>query len=76
MDTNFIKTRAIVSRGSHREGKWAIEEVTLRDLAPNELLVQMVASGICHSDMHFGDAAESIGGYPRVLGHEGKNQKT
>jgi hypothetical protein len=71
MTSKPITARAIVTRGSHREGKWAIEDVTLRDFGPNELLIQMVASGICHTDMHFGDAAESIGGYPRVLGHEG-----
>ena len=71
MATKSFKARAIVTRGNHREGKWAIEDVTLRDLAPNELLIQMVASGICHTDMHFGDAADAIGGYPRVMGHEG-----
>jgi Zn-dependent alcohol dehydrogenase len=72
MSTQGYKARAIVARGDHRQGKWAIEELTLRDLQPNELLVQIVASGICHTDMHFGDDAGSIGGYPRVLGHEGQ----
>ena len=63
--------RAIVSRGPIKAGKWAVEEVTLRPIKDNELVVEMVASGICklqehcidyvltqegHTDLYFGDA--------------------
>lgn len=50
-----------------------MEEVTLRDIKENELLVDMVASGICHTDIHFGDQEAGQPGsfYPRVMGHEG-----
>jgi Zn-dependent alcohol dehydrogenase len=69
--TDIPSTRAIVTRGSHKEGKWNIENVKLRPLKDNELLVRIVASGICHTDVVFGDNADGIGGYPRVMGHEG-----
>lgn len=49
-----------------------MEDISLRPIGDDELLVRMVASGICHTDIVFGDAAENIGGYPRIMGHEGK----
>ncbi|CAI6099782.1 hypothetical protein V2G26_004493 [Clonostachys chloroleuca] len=70
-----FKSEAIVARGPFSEGKWAIEPVTLRDLKPDELLIEMVASGICHTDLHCGNTPDDKGVpavfYPRVLGHEG-----
>ncbi|KAK2051515.1 zinc-binding dehydrogenase [Colletotrichum caudatum] len=68
-------SEAIVARGPFSEGKWAIESVTLRELRADEVLVEIVASGICHTDLHCGNTAEDkrVPGvyYPRVLGHEG-----
>ncbi|KAJ0158579.1 Aryl-alcohol dehydrogenase [Colletotrichum tanaceti] len=70
-----FKSEAIVARGPFSEGKWAIEPVTLRELRSDEVLVEVVASGICHTDLHCGDTPEDKGVpgvyYPRVLGHEG-----
>lgn len=63
--------RAIVCRGKHNEGGWKIEDVQLRALKDNELLIRTVASGICHTDVIFGDNPGDIGGFPRVMGHEG-----
>jgi Zn-dependent alcohol dehydrogenase len=71
MSSTAPSARAIVTRGSHKEGKWNIEDIKLRPLRDDELLVRIVASGICHTDIVFGDHAEDIGGYPRVMGHEG-----
>lgn len=71
MSSATNSARAIVTRGPHKEGKWKIEDIKLRPLEDNELLVRIVASGICHTDLVFGDNAENIGGYPRVMGHEG-----
>ena len=54
-----------------REGtsRMAIEDVSLRDLRPDEVLVRLAATGVCHSDVHF-----QQGLYPSptpiVLGHE------
>ncbi|KAJ6780033.1 hypothetical protein PWT90_01205 [Aphanocladium album] len=69
------KSEALVARGPFSEGKWALEPVTLRELRDDEVLVEMVASGICHTDLHCGNTAVDAGVpgvyYPRVLGHEG-----
>jgi S-(hydroxymethyl)glutathione dehydrogenase/alcohol dehydrogenase len=50
-------------------GDLVIEEVTVRDPGPREVLVRTVAAGLCHSDLHFIE-----GKYPSpvpvVLGHE------
>jgi Zn-dependent alcohol dehydrogenase len=70
----MASVKAIVSRGRHDEGGWSIEEVKLRPLKDDELLVRMIASGICHTDIVFGDRPDDIGGWPRVLGHEGLSQ--
>lgn len=72
-----IKSRAIVARGPFSQGKWALEDVTLRELRTDEVIVEMVASGICHTDLHCGNTADDLNVpavfYPRVLGHEGKS---
>lgn len=50
-----------------------LEEVTLRELGPDEVLVRMVATGVCHTDIVFALApAEAGGPFPKVLGHEGE----
>lgn len=71
------KSQALVARGPFVEGKWAVEEVTLRELRDDEVLVEMVASGICHTDIHCGNTASDLNVpgvyYPRVLGHEGSH---
>lgn len=76
MDGNVPKTgKAIVYHGPVNKGQWKLEEVQVRDLKDDELLVEMVASGICHTDLAFADR-EADGKdptifYPRVMGHEG-----
>jgi len=51
-----------------------MEEVGLRQPGEGELLVEMVATGVCHTDALIGGipaGAAPIAFYPRVLGHEG-----
>ena len=50
--------------------KLEIREVDVQDPGPGEVRIQMVAGGVCHSDLHV------ITGHlnaplPAVLGHEG-----
>lgn len=75
-----FQSEALVARGPFSQGKWAIEPVTLRALRDDEVLVEMVASGICHTDLHCGntDPEKNVPGvyYPRVLGHEGQSSVT
>lgn len=47
-----------------------IEPVELRDPAPDEVLVRMVAAGVCHSDVGQADGEWAFP-LPAVLGHEG-----
>src|SRR5699024_3679806 len=49
---------------------YKMEELTLGELRPDEVIVKMVATGICHSDeaLRVGDAEYPM---PGVLGHEG-----
>lgn len=51
-------------------GKWEIEEVELDPPGPGEVLVELAAAGLCHSDEHLvtGDLPVA---YPMVGGHEG-----
>ncbi|MDP7731250.1 NDMA-dependent alcohol dehydrogenase [Mycobacterium sp. TY813] len=50
--------------------KWQVEEVTLDPPGPNEVMVKLTASGLCHSDYHLvtGDIPVP---FPVIGGHEG-----
>lgn len=66
--------KAIVCRDTHTNKGWKLEDVHVRKPKEGELLVEMVASGICHTDVLIGDlpaGAAPVAFYPRVLGHEG-----
>ncbi|EAW12301.1 NAD(P)-dependent alcohol dehydrogenase [Aspergillus clavatus NRRL 1] len=64
--------RGIVSYGSYKTGGWKLKEIVLRPLREKELLVGIVASGICQTDLHFAGAESGFGvHYPRIMGHEG-----
>ncbi|KAK3047971.1 hypothetical protein LTR09_010646 [Extremus antarcticus] len=69
-----LSCKAIVCRDTHANGGWKMEDITTRKPGEGELLVEMVASGICHTDVLVGGipgGAAPIAFYPRVLGHEG-----
>ncbi|MDX9874917.1 MAG: alcohol dehydrogenase catalytic domain-containing protein, partial [Spongiibacteraceae bacterium] len=62
-----MKVQAAVT---HAQGQpFAIEEVRLAGPGPNEVLVRIVATGVCHTDAVGRDLGVSP--YPVVLGHEG-----
>lgn len=72
-------TKAIVCHDTHANGGWKMEDVAVREPEEGELLVEMVASGVCHTDALVGDipgGAAPIAFYPRVLGHEGNDYTT
>ncbi|OQO14448.1 hypothetical protein B0A48_01325 [Cryoendolithus antarcticus] len=71
---NMSSAKAIVSHDTHANGGWKLEDVTVRKPGDGELLVEMVATGVCHTDALIGgipDGASPVAFYPRVLGHEG-----
>ena len=48
-----------------------VEEVDLAEPGPGEVLVRLVACGVCHTDMYTASGADPSGYAPTVLGHEG-----
>src|SRR5882724_8259154 len=48
-----------------------VQEVELADPGPNEVLVRLVACGVCHTDMYTASGVDPSGYAPTVLGHEG-----
>src|SRR6266404_8508085 len=48
-----------------------IEEVELAEPKAGEVLVRLVACGVCHTDLYTASGADPSGYSPTVLGHEG-----
>ncbi len=53
-----------------QHGRWTIESLEVAEPGPNEVLVRVIASGICQTDVHARDGFFAIP-YPAVFGHEG-----
>lgn len=63
-----MKTRGAVL--FEAPGAWEIVEIEVEPPRQNELLVEMVASGLCHSDDHYVQG-DTIAPLPLAGGHEG-----
>lgn len=50
---------------------WQIEEIELDQPKYGEVRVELVGSGMCHSDEHVRDGSVRVGLYPYIGGHEG-----
>jgi len=48
-----------------------VQEVELADPGPAEVLVRLVACGVCHTDLYTASGVDPSGYAPTVLGHEG-----
>lgn len=64
-----MQTRAAVLYEA--PGQWSVEDVVLDAPKDGELLVKMVAAGLCHSDDHISTGDMPPGHLPFVAGHEG-----
>ena len=64
-----IKTRSAVIR--QVPGKFEIVELDLDEPGPGEVLVRMVATGLCHSDYHLASGSLRAETLPMCAGHEG-----
>ncbi|MEN9646216.1 MAG: hypothetical protein RL238_2885 [Actinomycetota bacterium] len=66
-----MKTKAAILRGLNTP--WSVEEIELDPPKAGEVLVKIVASGMCHSDEHLvtGDLAGATAPLPTIGGHEG-----
>src|SRR3954454_21815749 len=49
----------------------AVQEIELAAPRAGELLVRLVACGVCHTDLYPASGADPSGYAPAVLGHEG-----
>jgi len=48
-----------------------VQEIDLAEPKAGEVLVRLVACGVCHTDLYTASGADPTGYAPRVLGHEG-----
>jgi S-(hydroxymethyl)glutathione dehydrogenase/alcohol dehydrogenase len=64
-----MRTRGAIIRST--PGAYEVADLELDDPRQNELLVRMVASGMCHSDDHIATGDHHAGTYPMCGGHEG-----
>ena len=64
-----MKSRAAVAWAAGRP--LTIEEVDVAGPRAGEVLVRIVASGVCHTDAFTLSGADPEGAFPAILGHEG-----
>ncbi len=64
-----MKTRAAVAWEAGKP--LSIEEVDLEGPKAGEVLVEIMATGICHTDAYTLSGLDSEGAFPSILGHEG-----
>ncbi|MEN6440509.1 MAG: NAD(P)-dependent alcohol dehydrogenase [Syntrophobacter sp.] len=63
-----FQTQAAVVR--KQGGPFVFEKIELDDPRPDEVIVRMIASGICHTDIAARDGSLGMN-FPAVFGHEG-----
>lgn len=64
-----MKVRAAVAWGPNQPLK--IEEIDLEGPKKGEVLVKLIATGVCHTDAYTLSGADPEGLFPVILGHEG-----
>ena len=64
-----MKTRAAIAVASN--APLVIDEVDLEGPREGEVLVEIMATGICHTDAYTLEGKDSEGIFPSILGHEG-----
>lgn len=63
-----MKTKGAILWGVGEE--WSVEEIEVGDPQAGEVMVELAASGLCHSDEHLVTGATPVG-FPALGGHEG-----
>ncbi|RKF17418.1 S-(hydroxymethyl)glutathione dehydrogenase/class III alcohol dehydrogenase [Alginatibacterium sediminis] len=69
MTDQFIKSKAAVAWGPNQPLK--MEEVDVMLPRKGEVLVKIIASGVCHTDAFTLSGEDPEGIFPSILGHEG-----
>jgi S-(hydroxymethyl)glutathione dehydrogenase / alcohol dehydrogenase len=68
-DNRSVRIRAAVLE--QFDAPLAVQEVDLAEPQAGEVLVRLVACGVCHTDLYTASGADPSGYAPTVLGHEG-----
>lgn len=71
--TQAFSGPAIVSHAPLPQGGWKMQNVNTTAPGPDDLVVEMVATGICHTDVLCGTVEQPVpfAVYPSIKGHEG-----
>lgn len=69
MSDQFIKSRAAIAWGPNQP--LSVEEVDVMLPRKGEVLVKIIASGVCHTDAFTLSGEDPEGIFPVILGHEG-----
>ena len=69
MSDKFIKSKAAIAWGPNQP--LSIEEVDVMLPRAGEVLVKIIASGVCHTDAYTLSGEDPEGVFPAILGHEG-----
>jgi S-(hydroxymethyl)glutathione dehydrogenase / alcohol dehydrogenase len=64
-----MKTRAAIAVGAGKPLE--VHEVEIEGPRAGEVLVEIMATGVCHTDAYTLSGADSEGLFPSILGHEG-----
>jgi aryl-alcohol dehydrogenase len=64
-----MRARAAILRSG--DGEFSVEDVEVGEPRPDEVLVRMVATGMCHTDLLSRELPPDFFGGPQVYGHEG-----
>ncbi|KAE9575234.1 hypothetical protein CGMCC3_g8673 [Colletotrichum fructicola] len=74
---SYATTQAIVAYPPENgKRQWRLEDVELTQPEDDEAIVEVIATGICHTDLGCASAPDGTPGfpvppYPRIVGHEG-----
>jgi NDMA-dependent alcohol dehydrogenase len=69
-----MRIRGAIMRGPGTPGKhnkWEVVDLELDEPKAGEVLVEMKAAGLCHSDQHVATGDNVVDVYPNLAGHEG-----
>lgn len=65
---HILKINAIVAHAAHQ--KMQLDQVEIRELQPQDVQIEILYCGVCHSDLHMAKNEWNVSQYPLVPGHE------
>ncbi|KAL6828727.1 GroES-like protein [Trichoderma camerunense] len=68
-DLKSIPTKAYVVE--KKGAPFVLQDILLDEIQSHEVLVEILYTGLCHTDIVVQHGGMPVGGYPAILGHEG-----